>query len=167
VEGSGGGKSQKSEVQSLEEVYLKSRSEGFGEEVKRRIMLGSYVLSAGYYDAYYKKALRVRRLIKEEFEKIFKEVDALVSPVSPVAAFKFGEKTSDPLSMYLSDMMTVPVNPAGLPAMSIPAGFIEKDGAKLPVGMQIIGPHWAEQTILNIGYAYQEATDWHKQKPNL
>jgi len=155
----------KSTPKSLEEVYKLSRAEGFGPEAKRRIMLGSYVLSAGYYDAYYKKAQKVRTLIKKEFEEIFKTVDVLAAPVSPVPAFKFGEKASDPLSMYLSDILTVPVNPAGLPAMSIPAGFVEKNGRSLPVGLQLIGSHWSEQTILNVGFAFQKATDWHKKKP--
>jgi aspartyl-tRNA(Asn)/glutamyl-tRNA(Gln) amidotransferase subunit A len=152
---------------SLEEVYKQSREAGFGAEAKRRIMLGSYVLSAGYYDAYYKKAQRVRRLLKKEFDDIFTKVDLLATPVSPVPAFKFGEKSEDPLSMYLSDILTVPVNPAGLPAMSLPAGFVERDGQKLPVGLQLIGADWSEQTILNAGFAFQSVTDWHKQKPTI
>ncbi len=159
--------SRESGVERLEQVYSISRAEGFGAEAKRRIMLGSYVLSAGYYDAYYKKAQKVRTLIKEEFEEIFKSVDLLIAPVSPVPAFKFGEKTDEPLAMYLSDVLTVPVNPAGLPAMSIPAGFVTKDGKGLPVGLQLIGPHWGEQTILDAGYAFQQVTDWHKAKPNI
>jgi len=154
-------------AKSLEEVYTKSRANGFGAEAKRRIMLGSYVLSAGYYDAYYKKAQKVRTLLKKEFEKIFESVDLLITPVSPMPAFKFGEKSSDPLSMYLSDVLTVPVNPAGIPAMSIPAGFVKRDGKDLPVGLQIIGPAWSEQTVLNAGFAYQQATDWHKAKPKI
>ena len=153
--------------QTLEGVYIKSRAEGFGAEAKRRIMLGSYVLSAGYYDAYYKKALKVRTLVKEEFEDAFKKVDLIVTPVSPEAAFKFGEKSSDPLAMYLSDIMTVPINPAGIPALSVPAGFVNKHGKELPVGMQIIGPMWGEQEVLNIGYAFQEATKHHLAKPKL
>ena len=152
---------------SIKEVYEQSRAEGFGAEAKRRVMLGSYVLSAGYYDAYYKKAQKVRRLVKEEFEKTFQEYDVLLAPVTPTTAFKFGEKESDPLAMYLSDVMTVPINPAGIPAMSIPAGFVKQNGKKLPVGLQIIGPMWGEQTILNVGYAYQNITDWHKEKPVL
>ena len=150
--------------QVLEEVYSKSRAEGFGTEAKRRIMLGSYVLSAGYYDAYYKKALKVRALIKKEFDEIFKQVDILATPVTPTPAFKFGEKTADPLTMYLEDVMTVPINPAGIPAMSIPAGFT-KD--KLPVGLQLIGPMWGEQAILNAGYAFQEVTEHHLKKPEI
>ena len=152
---------------TIEEVYEKTREDGFGAEVKRRIMLGSYVLSAGYYDAYYKKAQKVRTLVKREFDKIFKEVDLLATPVSPEPAFKAGEKVSDPLQMYLADIMTVPVNPAGLPAISIPAGFVERENKKLPVGLQLIGDMWSEQIILNAGFAYQEETSWHKEKPNL
>jgi len=153
--------------QTLEQVYTLSRAEGFGAEAKRRIMLGSYVLSAGYYDAYYKKAQKVRTLVKKDFEKVFNQVDVLVTPVSPTPAFKFGEKSSDPLMMYLSDVMTVPINPAGVPAMSVPAGFVKKEGKDLPVGMQIVGPMWSEQTILNVGYAFQEATEYHKKKPTI
>jgi len=156
----------KGKGETLEQVYEKSRAEGFGAEAKRRIMLGSYVLSAGYYDAYYKKALKVRTLVKKEFDEAFKKVDLIVTPTSPTVAFKFGEK-SDPLKMYMSDIMTVPVNPAGVPAISIPAGFIEEDGKKLPVGMQIIGPAWGEQEILNAGYAFQTATKYHLEKPNI
>ncbi|MCX6808091.1 MAG: Asp-tRNA(Asn)/Glu-tRNA(Gln) amidotransferase subunit GatA [Candidatus Berkelbacteria bacterium] len=159
--------SQMSKAESLEDVYNLSREEGFGAETKRRIMLGSYVLSAGYYDAYYKKAQRVRTLIKAEFEKIFEEVDLLATPVSPTLPFKFGEKSADPLSMYLSDIMTVPVNPAGLPAISIPAGFVEKDDKSLPVGLQLIGPMWSEETILMAGHTFQQSTDWHKRKPEI
>lgn len=153
--------------QTLEEVYSLSRAAGFGAEAKRRIMLGSYVLSAGYYDAYYKKAQKVRTLVKKEFLAVFSKVDIIATPVTPTPAFKFGEKVADPLSMYLSDIMTVPVNPAGLPAISIPAGFISKGNKELPVGMQLIGPMWGEQTIFNTGYAFQEATDYHLKKPKL
>ena len=157
----------KQKAGSLLEVYEKSRALGFGAEAKRRIMLGSYVLSAGYYDAYYKKAQRVRTLIKKEFEDVLKEVDVLATPVSPFPAFKSGEKTADPLSMYLSDIMTVPVNPAGVPAMSIPAGFVKRERSDLPVGLQLIGSMWGEQNILNVGHAFQMATDWHKRKPRM
>lgn len=157
----------KNKKQTLEQVYEQSRAEGFGDEAKRRIMLGSYVLSAGYYDAYYRKAQKIRTLIKEEFENIFKDVDLLATPVSPVPAFKVGEKSDDPLSMYLSDIMTVPANPAGLPAISIPAGFVTKDNMELPVGLQLIGPMWGEQVLLNTGYAFQQSTDWHKRKPEI
>jgi len=160
----------KSEIlnsKTLEQVYSLSRAEGFGAEAKRRIMLGSYVLSAGYYDAYYKKALKVRTLVKKDFERVFNEVDIIATPVAPSPAFKFGEKTTDPLAMYLEDVMTVPINPAGIPAISIPAGFVNVEGKDLPVGMQLIGPMWGEQAIFNAGYAFQEATGFHKMKPNL
>lgn len=152
---------------TLEQVYSLSRAEGFGAEAKRRIMLGSYVLSAGYYDAYYKKAQKVRTLVKKDFEKVFNQVDVLVTPVSPTPAFKFGEKSSDPLTMYLSDVMTVPINPAGVPAISIPAGFVKKEGKDLPVGLQLIGPMWGEQILLNVGYAFQNATEHHLAKPDI
>ena len=152
---------------SILDVYEKSRAEGFGDEAKRRIMLGSYVLSAGYYDAYYKKALKVRTIIKNNFDRVFEKVNLLVTPVSPTPAFKFGEKVSDPLSMYKSDILTVPVNPAGIPAISIPAGFVNRDGHDLPVGMQIIGPMWSEENIFKTADAYQKVTDWHKRKPQL
>lgn len=149
------------------DVYKQSRAEGFGAEAKRRIMLGSYVLSAGYYDAYYRKALKVRTLIKNDFEQIFKKVDVLAAPVSPTPAFQFGEKSASPLSMYMSDILTVPANPAGLPALSLPAGFVKRGGNDLPVGMQLIGPMWSEPTLLGIGHAFQQETDWHLRKPAL
>ena len=157
-------KSQKSKVKSLEEVYLNSRTEGFGDEAKRRIMLGNYVLSSGYYDAYYKKAQQVRTLVKEEFEKAFDEVDIMVTPVSPEPAFKLGEKTDDPLAMYLSDIHTVPINPAGVPAISIPAGFTKDN---LPVGIQLIAPQLGEEAIFRVASAYESATNFHKEKPKL
>ncbi|MEI6498613.1 MAG: Asp-tRNA(Asn)/Glu-tRNA(Gln) amidotransferase subunit GatA [bacterium] len=150
---------------SIAEVYEQSRAKGFGAEAKRRIMLGSYVLSAGYYDAYYKKAQRVRTLIKNEFDQVFKNVDILATPVSPTPAFKLGEKSEDPLSMYKSDIMTVPINPAGVPAMSVPAGFVVREGKDLPVGLQLVGPMWGEDKILNVGYTYQSRTEWHNRKP--
>lgn len=152
---------------SIAQVYEKSREAGFGAEAKRRIMLGSYVLSAGYYDAYYKKALKVRTLIKNEFDEVFKNVDILATPVCPTPAFKLGEKFNDPLAMYKSDIMTVPINPAGVPAMSVPAGFVSRDGKDLPVGLQLIGPMWGEDKILNAGYTYQTRTQWHKRKPQI
>ena len=158
---------QNKNTQTLEQVYSISRAEGFGPEAKRRIMLGSYVLSAGYYDAYYKKAQKVRTLVKQDFDKVFKEVDIIAAPVTASPAFKFGEKTTDPLAMYLEDVMTVPANPAGIPAMSVPAGFVKVDGKELPVGMQLIGPMWGEETLLNVGYAFQEATGHHKRKPEI
>jgi len=141
----------------------KTRQLGFGAEVKRRIMLGTYALSAGYYDAYYLKAQKVRTLIREEFDQAFRELDALVTPTSPTLPFTLGEKLEDPLQMYLSDVCTLPINIAGVPAISVPAGFA--DG--LPVGMQIIGKPFDEETILRIAFAYQQATDWHKRKPPL
>jgi aspartyl-tRNA(Asn)/glutamyl-tRNA(Gln) amidotransferase subunit A len=151
------------EATGMWENMEKTRQYGFGPEVKRRIMLGTYALSAGYYDAYYLKAQKVRTLIRREFDSVFEKVDALVTPTSPTVPFKIGEKTDDPLQMYLSDVCTLPINIAGIPALSIPAGF--SDG--LPVGMQIIGKPFAEETIMKIGHAYQQVTDWHKQKPEL
>ncbi|MFH1169166.1 MAG: Asp-tRNA(Asn)/Glu-tRNA(Gln) amidotransferase subunit GatA [Chloroflexota bacterium] len=145
------------------ESLEKTRENGFGPEVKRRIMLGTYALSAGYYDAYYLKAQKVRTLIRREFDAAFEKYDALVTPTSPSVPFKIGEKTGDPLQMYLSDVCTLPINIAGVPAVSIPAGFA--DG--LPVGMQIIGRHFAEETLLKIAYAYEQSTDWHKMKPQI
>lgn len=141
----------------------KTRQYGFGPEVKRRIMLGTYALSAGYYDAYYLKAQKVRTLIRREFDQVFEKFDALVTPTSPTVPFKIGEKMDDPLQMYLSDICTLPINIAGLPAISIPAGFSEG----LPIGMQIIGKPFAEETLLKLAYAYQQETDWHKQRPDI
>lgn len=149
---------------NLMEMYMKTRSEGFGTEVKRRIMLGTYALSSGYYDAYYRKAQQVRRLVKDDFENAFKKVDAIVTPTSPTPAFKFGERTVDPLTMYLSDVFTIPVNLAGLPGISIPCGF-NRDG--LPIGLQIIGKPFDEGTILRIANSYEKDTEWHKQRPPL
>lgn len=145
------------------EATEKTRQFGFGPEVKRRIMLGTYALSAGYYDAYYLKAQKVRTLIKQEFERALQKYDALVTPTSPTVAFKIGEKIEDPMQMYLSDVCTLPINIAGIPAISIPAGFA--DG--LPVGMQVIGKPFDEGTILHIAYAYEQATEWHKRKPRI
>ena len=141
----------------------KTRQYGFGAEVKRRIMLGTYALSAGYYDAYYLKAQKVRTLIRREFDAAFEKYDALVTPTSPTVPFRIGEKTDDPVQMYLADVCTLPVNIAGLPAVSLPAGFT--DG--LPIGMQVIGKPFAEGTILKVAHAYEQATDWHKQKPDI
>lgn len=140
-----------------------TRQHGFGPEVKRRIMLGTYALSAGYYDAYYLKAQQARTLIRQDFARVFERVDALVTPTSPVAAFPLGEKTADPVQMYLIDVCTLPINIAGLPALSVPCGFA--DG--LPVGMQLIGPHLSEERLLGIAYAYEQATEWHKARPGL
>ncbi|AJA47439.1 glutamyl-tRNA(Gln) amidotransferase subunit A 1 [Clostridium pasteurianum DSM 525 = ATCC 6013] len=148
------------EAQDAVDIYSKSRSEGFGKEVKRRIMLGTYALSAGYYDAYYKKALKVRNLIKQEFEKTFKEFDVLVSPTSPTTAFRFGEKTKDVVSMYLSDVYTVPVNIAGLPAISVPCGFVND----LPVGLQFIGNYFREDVLFNFAYSYEASAQWNEKK---
>ncbi|MGF1487609.1 MAG: Asp-tRNA(Asn)/Glu-tRNA(Gln) amidotransferase subunit GatA [Prochloraceae cyanobacterium] len=154
----------RSESDNLVEMYAKTRASGFGDEVKRRIMLGTYALSAGYYDAYYLKAQKVRTLIKEDFNKAFAEVDILVSPTTPSTAFKAGEKVADPLSMYLNDLMTIPVNLAGLPGMSIPCGF---DGQGLPIGLQLIGNVLREDLLFHVAHAYQQSTDWHERKPVL
>ncbi|MFC1514400.1 Asp-tRNA(Asn)/Glu-tRNA(Gln) amidotransferase subunit GatA [Candidatus Omnitrophota bacterium] len=143
-------------------VYRKTRKEGFGNEAKRRIMLGTFSLSSGYYDAYYLKALKVRTLIKKDFQEAFKKYDAIVTPTSPTPAFAIGEKADDPLSMYLSDIYTISCNLAGIPAVSIPCGFT-KEG--LPIGLQLIADNFAESRLINIAYAYQSATDWHKRFP--
>ena len=145
------------------DIYLQTRHEGFGDEVKRRIMLGAYALSAGYYDAYYLKAQKVRTLLRQDFETAFASVDLLLAPICPTTAFKLGEKTSDPLEMYLSDIYVVATNPAGVPALALPCGF-SKD---MPVGLQLIGKHLDEQTLFQVAHAYQQATDWHKQLPPL
>lgn len=150
-------------VNSLEELYVKSRSEGFGLEVKRRIMLGTFSLSAGFYDAHFKKAAQARTLIRQDFEKVFEEVDFLVAPTTTTTAFDIGGKIEDPLSMYMADILTVPVNLAGVPSVSIPCGFSNN----MPVGMQLIGKHFDEQTLYRAAYAYEQATDFHKQRPNF
>ncbi|MEQ9550815.1 MAG: Asp-tRNA(Asn)/Glu-tRNA(Gln) amidotransferase subunit GatA [Coleofasciculus sp. G3-WIS-01] len=152
------------EAENLLEMYKKTRAAGFGAEVKRRIMLGTYALSAGYYDAYYLKAQKVRTLIKQDFEQAFEKVDVLVCPTAPTTAFKAGEKTSDPLTMYLSDLMTIPVNLAGLPGMSIPCGY---DDQGLPIGLQLIGKVLGEQQLFQVAYAYEQSTDWHLKQPPL
>ena len=149
------------EAKDLLDFYQRNRGEGFGAEVKRRIMMGTYVLSAGYYDAYYLKAQKLRRLISEDFKTAFSQVDLIMGPTSPTAAFDIGAKTDDPISMYLSDIYTISVNLAGLPGMSIPMGFI--DGR--PVGLQIIGNYFNESRMLNVAHQYQLATDWHLQAP--
>ena len=149
------------EADSMWSAMEKTRQFGFGPEVKRRIILGTYALSAGYYDAYYLKAQKVRTLIRQEFDQAFQRFDALVTPTSPTVPFKIGEKVDDPLQMYLSDVCTLPINIAGIPGISIPAGF--SDG--LPVGMQIIGRPFSEETLLRIAFAYEQATDWHQRKP--
>ncbi|WPE17268.1 Asp-tRNA(Asn)/Glu-tRNA(Gln) amidotransferase subunit GatA [Candidatus Thioglobus autotrophicus] len=145
---------------NLEDLYLRSRSEAFGAEVKRRIMIGAYALSAGYYDAYYLKAQKTRHLISEDFKKAFGEVDVIMGPVSPTTAFDLGS-VKDPVSMYLADIYTLSANLAGLPGMSIPAGFSDK----LPVGLQLIGNYWSESKLLNIAHQFQQQTDWHQQMP--
>ena len=145
----------------LNDLYIRSRGEGFGAEVKRRILIGTYALSAGYYDAYYIKAQKVRRLISEDFKKALAEVDVIMGPVTPSTAFGIGEKTGDPIAMYLSDMYTIAVNLAGLPAISVPAGF----AGNKPVGLQIIGDYFAESRVLNVAHQYQKITDWHRRLP--
>jgi aspartyl-tRNA(Asn)/glutamyl-tRNA(Gln) amidotransferase subunit A len=150
------------EYKDLIDMYCKTRAQGFGAEVKRRIMIGTYALSAGYYDAYYLKAQRLRRLIAQDFEQAFEVCDVIMGPTSPTTAFKLGAKSDDPVSMYLSDIYTISVNLAGLPGLSIPAGF---DGKGLPVGLQIIGRYFGEERLLNVAHQYQQATDWHRRLP--
>ena len=154
----------KSSQMDLGKMYEMTRGEGFGEEVKRRIMLGTYVLSSGYYEAYYLKAQKVRTLIKNDFDEAFKKVEAIITPTIPTPAFKIGERIDDPLQMYLSDIFTISVNLAGLPAISLPCGFSKN---KLPIGLQIIGPYLGEEKALNLAYAYESQTDWHRRKPKL
>jgi len=149
------------EYGDLMDMYCKSRAEGFGSEVKRRILIGTYVLSAGYYDAYYLKAQQIRRLIAQDFTEAFKKCDVIMGPAAPGTAFKTGEKTDDPVAMYLEDLYTIAVNLAGLPGMSVPAGFAKG----LPVGLQIIGNYFDEARMLNVGHAYQQVTDWHTKMP--
>jgi aspartyl-tRNA(Asn)/glutamyl-tRNA(Gln) amidotransferase subunit A len=148
-------------AENVIDLYLQTRREGFGPEVKRRIMLGAYVLSAGYYDAYYLKAQKVRTLLRQDFEAAFEQCDVLLAPTCPTTAFKLGEKTADPLTMYLSDIYVVATNPAGVPALSLPCGFANG----MPVGMQLIGKHLSEDLLLRVGHAYQAVTDWHKRIP--
>ncbi len=149
------------EPKDLEDLYKRSRGEGFGDEVKRRIMIGAYVLSAGYYDAYYKKAQQVRRLIQQDFARAFKDVDIIASATAPSVAFAAGEKKDDPVSMYLSDIFTIGVNLAGLPGMSVPCGFVDDK----PVGLQLIGNYFEEARLLNVAHQYQQLTDWHLRVP--
>ncbi len=148
----------------LMEMYMKTRAQGFGLEVKRRIMLGTYVLSAGYYDAYYRKAQQVRTLIKNDFDQAFQTCDVLITPTSPTTAFRIGEKINEPLQMYLSDIFTISVNLAGIPGISIPCGF---DSSGLPIGLQVLGRHFDEEAVLRTAYAYEQSTDWHKQHPEV
>ena len=145
----------------LNDMYAKSRAQGFGEEVKRRILIGTYVLSHGYYDAYYLQAQRIRRLIANDFDAAFKQCDVIASPTTPGTAFKFGEKSGDPVQMYLSDIYTIGVNLAGIPALSHPCGEING----LPTGMQLIGPYFSEHRLLNVTHQYQQVTDWHRRMP--
>ncbi|MEH2044354.1 Asp-tRNA(Asn)/Glu-tRNA(Gln) amidotransferase subunit GatA [Nostoc sp.] len=152
------------DADNLLSMYTRTRAAGFGTEVKRRIMIGTYALSAGYYDAYYLKAQKVRTLIKQDFEKAFGAVDVLVCPTSPTTAFKVGEKTTDPLSMYLTDLMTIPVNLAGLPSLSLPCGF---DDQGLPIGLQLIGNVLREDQLFQVAYAYEQSTSWHLRKPQI
>ncbi|MEO2078575.1 MAG: Asp-tRNA(Asn)/Glu-tRNA(Gln) amidotransferase subunit GatA [Bacillus sp. (in: firmicutes)] len=151
------------DAESLIELYKKTRAEGFGDEVKRRIMLGTFALSSGYYDAYYKKAQQVRTLIKKDFEDVFANYDVIVGPTTPTPAFKIGDKIDDPLTMYVNDILTIPVNLAGVPGISVPCGF----EAGLPLGLQIIGKHFDEATIYRVAHAFEQATNFHKQKPEL
>jgi aspartyl-tRNA(Asn)/glutamyl-tRNA(Gln) amidotransferase subunit A len=151
------------DTDNMWEAMEKTREIGFGPEVKRRIMLGTYALSAGYYDAYYLKAQKVRILIRREFDSAFEKYDALVTPTTPTVPFKIGEKTQDPVQMYLSDVFTIPINIAGVPAITVPGGFAEE----LPIGLQVIGKPFAEETILKVAHAYQQATDWHRRKPKI
>ena len=157
------GLSKSDNAKDVIDIYLQTRREGFGDEVKRRIMLGAYALSAGYYDSYYLKAQKVRTLLRRDFETALSSCDLLLAPTCPTTAFKLGEKTNDPLAMYLSDIYVVATNPAGVPAMALPCGFSNN----MPVGMQLIGKHLDEQTLFQVGHAYQQVTDWHKKLPNL
>ncbi|MFD1421750.1 Asp-tRNA(Asn)/Glu-tRNA(Gln) amidotransferase subunit GatA [Lactiplantibacillus songbeiensis] len=151
------------DVKNLEDVYVRSRSEGFGDEVKRRIMLGTFSLSAGYYDAYFHKAGQVRTMIIDDFNKVFNDYDLIIGPTAPTPAFKIGDEISDPVTMYMNDVLTIPVNLAGLPGMSIPAGLA--DG--MPVGLQLIGKSFDESTLYKAGYAFEQATDFHQATPDL
>jgi aspartyl-tRNA(Asn)/glutamyl-tRNA(Gln) amidotransferase subunit A len=144
------------------DLYCQSRGEGFGEEVKRRIMLGTYALSAGYYDAYYLKALKVRRRIREDFDQAFASVDVIAGPVAPTAAFRLGEKLNDPLAMYLGDIYTISTNLAGLPGISIPCGFT---AGKLPIGLQLQAPILEESRLLRLAHQFQQTTNWHRETP--
>jgi aspartyl-tRNA(Asn)/glutamyl-tRNA(Gln) amidotransferase subunit A len=150
------------EYKDLLDMYTKTRAEGFGAEVKRRILIGTYVLSHGYYDAYYLQAQKVRRLIAQDFKRAFERCDLILGPTSPTTAFPLGSRLSDPVQMYLSDIFTIAVNLAGLPGLSIPAGF---DGEGLPVGLQIVGGYFAEARMLNAAHQYQKVTDWHRRMP--
>ncbi|MFA6594421.1 MAG: Asp-tRNA(Asn)/Glu-tRNA(Gln) amidotransferase subunit GatA [Candidatus Buchananbacteria bacterium] len=147
----------------LLDIYTNTRAEGFGAEAKRRIMIGTYALSAGYYDAYYKKAMQIRTLVREDFDSAFEQVDVILTPVAPTPAFKIGENINDPLKMYLADVFTIPASLAGICGLTIPAGFTDN----LPVGIQLLGKRFDEKTVLRVGHQYQSATDWHRQKPEI
>ena len=147
---------------SLLDMYCRTRAAGFGPEVKRRIMLGTYALSAGYYDAYYLKAQKVRTLIRRDFARVFEQADVIVTPTAPTTAFRLGEKLADPLQMYLSDIFTISVNLAGLPGIVVPCGV---DDAGLPIGLQIVGPPFGEEVVLRTARAYEAATEWHTRRP--
>ncbi|MFA6919178.1 MAG: Asp-tRNA(Asn)/Glu-tRNA(Gln) amidotransferase subunit GatA [Patescibacteria group bacterium] len=157
------GFSQRDKGKDLIDIYLDSRANGFGAEVKRRIMIGTYALSAGYYDAYYKKAMQIRTLVRQDFDEAFKDVDVILTPVAPTPAYKLGEKIGDPLKMYLEDVFTIPASLAGICGLVVPAGLANN----LPVGIQLLGKRFDEKTILRVGHQYQLATNWHKQKPSL
>ncbi|MBN1526574.1 MAG: Asp-tRNA(Asn)/Glu-tRNA(Gln) amidotransferase subunit GatA, partial [Candidatus Omnitrophica bacterium] len=152
------------DAKSIIDMYCKTRSKGFGDEAKRRILLGTYALSSGYYDAYYLKALKVRTKIRDDFSKAFGAVDCIVTPTAPTAAFRIGEKTEDPLSMYLSDIFTIPANLAGIPGMSLPCGFTNTG---LPVGLQVLADAFCEDKIFRVAHAYEQKTGWHKRRPPL
>jgi aspartyl-tRNA(Asn)/glutamyl-tRNA(Gln) amidotransferase subunit A len=149
------------------DLYGCTREQGFGPEVKRRIILGTYVLSSGYYDAYYLRAQKVRELIRQDFAKAFEKVDALISPTSPMPAFKLGERTADPLQMYLADIFTIAANLAGICGISVPCGFAEVEGSRLPIGLQLLGEPLDEARVLQMAYAYEQSTDWHKGRPPI
>lgn len=149
--------------EELIERYIEARGDNFGPEVKRSILMGTYTLSAGYLDAWYKKASKVRTLMRREYEEAFKDVDIIATPVTPEPPFKIGEKTDDPLAMYMADILTTPINLAGVPAISVPAGFADN----LPIGLQLIAPHFKEELLFQVGHAYEQATDWHTQSPSL
>jgi aspartyl-tRNA(Asn)/glutamyl-tRNA(Gln) amidotransferase subunit A len=158
------------DAQGIWDIYLQTRGRGFGPEVKRRVMLGTYALSSGYYDAYYLKAQKIRTLIKQDFDRAFERFDALVSPTAPNVAFRLGAKTDNPLAMYLNDVCTLPVNLAGLPGVSIPCGQApapDDPTASLPVGLQVIGKALDEAMVLRVAYAYEQASDWHTRRPSL
>jgi aspartyl-tRNA(Asn)/glutamyl-tRNA(Gln) amidotransferase subunit A len=155
------------QASTLLEQYGKTREEGFGAEVKRRIILGTYVLSSGYYDAYYLRAQKVRTLIRRDFTEVFEKVDAIICPTSPEAAFKIGERSEDPLKMYLADIFTIAANLAGICGISLPCGFADIDGHQLPIGLQLLGKPFHEAELLQIAHAYEQSTNWHESRPTL